>query len=156
MKFKPSPATRSQKIFISPNLKKVIEDTDLIIVASPSFNFRKTLLKLKKCRGQTSANYPPLLGIAKGIEKETLKLPSQIVEEVLGKVPYAHLSGPGFAREIIRGKPAKEVIASRNKSLLKRLKELFKIKSPKPAGPKKVSFLAPITLPIFIISSKPS
>ena len=117
-----------KKIFISPNLKKVIEDTDLIIVASPSFNFRKTLLKLKKCRGQTSANYPPLLGIAKGIEKETLKLPSQIVEEVLGKVPYAHLSGPGFAREIIRGKPAKEVIASGNRPLLKKLKELFEIR----------------------------
>ena len=64
-----------KKIFISPNLKKVIEDTDLIIVVSPSFNFRKTLLKLKKCRGQTSANYPALLGIAKGIEKETLKTP---------------------------------------------------------------------------------
>jgi glycerol-3-phosphate dehydrogenase (NAD(P)+) len=122
-----------KKIFISPDLEKIIENTDLFIIASPSFNFRKTLLKLKKCRGQTSANYPPLLGIAKGIEKETLKLPSQIVEEILrdrrGTVPpYAHLSGPGFAREIIRGKPAEEVIASQNRSLLKKLKELFKIK----------------------------
>jgi glycerol-3-phosphate dehydrogenase (NAD(P)+) len=117
-----------KKIFISSNLEKIISDPDLIIIASPSFNFRKTLLKLKKCRGQTSANYPPLLGIAKGIEKETLKLPSQIVEEIFGKILYAHLSGPGFAREIIRGKPAEEVIASQNRSLLKKLKELFKIK----------------------------
>lgn len=69
------------------------------------------------------------MGIAKGIEKETLKLPSQIVEELLGKVPYAHLSGPGFAREITKGKPAPEVIASKNKTLLKKLKEIFKIKS---------------------------
>jgi len=117
-----------ERILISPDLKEVIKNTDLIIIASPSFNFRKTLLELKKCRGQTSADYPPLLGIAKGIEKETLKLPSQIVEEILGKIPYAHLSGPGFAREIIRGKPAEEVIASQNRSLLKKLKELFKIK----------------------------
>jgi len=116
-------------IFIFSNLGKVIAKADLIIVASPAFNFRKTLLNLKKYIGLTCASYPPLLGIAKGIEKETLKLPSQIVEEILGKISYAHLSGPGFAREIIRRKPAKEVIASRNKSLLKKLKELFKIKN---------------------------
>ena len=57
-----------------------------------------------------------------------MKLPSQIVEEILGKIPYAHLSGPGFAREIVRGKKAKEVIASKNRILLRKLKELFKIK----------------------------
>jgi len=117
-----------KKIFIFSDLEKIIEAPDLIIIASPSFNFRKTLLKLKKYTGLTCVNYPALLGIAKGIEKETLKLPSQIVEEVLGKVPYAHLSGPGFAREIIRGKPAKEVIASGNRPLLKKLKELFEIR----------------------------
>jgi len=112
-----------EDIFISSELEKTIKKVDLIIIASPSFNFRKTLLTLRNFK-----NLPPLLGIAKGIEKETLKLPSQIVEEVLGNVPYAHLSGPGFAKEIIRRKRAEEVIASRNNSLLKKLKELFKIK----------------------------
>ncbi len=117
-----------KKIFILSDLRKVIEKADLIIIASPSFNFRKTLTKLKKCIGDSYVNYPSLMGIAKGIEKETLKLPSQIVEEIFGKIPYAHLSGPGFAKEIIRGKPAKEVIASRDEKFLKQLEELFKIK----------------------------
>ena len=112
-----------EKIFISADLKKIIPDSDLIIIASPSFNFRKTLLKIKNFR-----NLPPLLGIAKGIEKETLKLPSQIVEEILPNHPYAHLSGPGFAREIAKGKPAKEIVASQNRSLFKKLKEIFQIK----------------------------
>lgn len=112
-----------QRILISSNLKKVTEKADLIIIASPAFNFRKTLLKIRNFK-----NLPPLLGIAKGIEKETLKLPSQIVEEILGNTSYAHLSGPGFARQIVRGKPAKEVITSRNKKSLKQLKKLFKIK----------------------------
>jgi glycerol-3-phosphate dehydrogenase (NAD(P)+) len=113
----------SQDISISSVLREVIKKANLIIIASPSFNFRKTLLVLK-----TLENLPPLLGIAKGIEKETLKLPSQIVEEILGNIPYAHLSGPGFAKQIVQGKPAKEVIASRNKKFLKQLKELFTIK----------------------------
>lgn len=112
-----------EKIFISSDLEKTIRNADLIIVASPSFNFRKTLLKLKRFRA-----VPVLLGIAKGIEKETLKLPSQIIEEIFGKISYAHLSGPGFAREIIRGRLAKEVIASKDENFLKNLKELFQIK----------------------------
>jgi len=112
-----------KKIFISSSLEKIIKNSDLIINSSPSFNFRKTLLPLRNFK-----NLPPLLGIAKGIEKETLKLPSQIVEEIFGKIPYAHLSGPGFAKEIIRGKSAKEVIASRDGKFLKQLGELFKIK----------------------------
>lgn len=112
-----------EKIFISSDLEKLISDCNLIIIASPSFNFRKTLLKIKNFQ-----NFPPLLGITKGIEKETLKLPSQIAEEILGEIPYAHLSGPGFAREIIRGKSAEEVVASKNRALLRKVKELFKIK----------------------------
>jgi len=112
-----------KKIFISSNLEKIIKNSDLIINASPSFNFRKTLFSLRNFK-----KLPPLLGIAKGMEKETLKLPSQIIEEILGQIPYAHLSGPGFARQIVGGKPAKEVIASRNKKFLKELEELFKIK----------------------------
>lgn len=112
-----------QKIHIYSDLEKTLEQTDLVIIASPSFNLRKVLLKLKKI-----GNLPPLLGIAKGIEKETLKVPSQIVKEILGDIPYAHLSGPGFAREIIRGKPAPEVIAAKDKHLLKKLKEIFKIR----------------------------
>ena len=116
------------KIFILSDLRKAIKEADLIIVASPSFNFRKTLTKLKKCIGDTYINCPSLVGIAKGIEKETLKVPSQIAEEIFGKIPYAHLSGPGFAKEIIRGKSAKEVIASRDEKFLKQLEELFQIK----------------------------
>ena len=112
-----------KKIFISSNLEKIIKNSNLIINASPSFNFRKTLLPLRNFK-----NLPPLLGIAKGIEKETLKTPSQIVEEILGNTSYGHLSGPGFAGQVAQGKPAKEVIASRNKKFLKELEGLFKIK----------------------------
>ncbi len=116
-----------KKIFVSSNLENLVRDTELIIVASPSFNFRQTLFELKKLK-----KLPILLGIAKGLEKETLKFPSQIVEELFGETPYAHLSGPGFAKEIIQGKRAKEVIASKDRTLLKKLETLFKIKPLKP------------------------
>ncbi len=111
-----------EKILVSSKLEKVINNQDLVIIASPSFNFRRTLLKLKKFD-----KLPPLMGIAKGIEKESLYLPHQIVKKILGNVPYAHLSGPGFAREIIKGRKAKEVIASKDACLLEKLKKIFQI-----------------------------
>lgn len=117
------PGVRIPKnIFISSKLEKVVKGVNLIIIGSPVFNFRKTLIALKIFK-----NLPPLLGIAKGIERETLKLSSEIVQEILGEIPYAHLSGPGFAKEIIRRERAQEVIASEDKSLLAKLKKLFKI-----------------------------
>ena len=116
-----------EEIDVSSDLKKTIEKTDLIIIASPSFSFRKTVLKLKNMR-----NLPPLLGIAKGIEKETLFFPSNIVYDILKKKDYGHLSGPGFAKKVATGTHAKEVIASSDKDLLKRLKDLFKIHPLKP------------------------
>jgi len=112
-----------KEVNISSDLKKTIKDACLAVVASPSFSFRKTINALKRIK-----NLPPILGIAKGIEKESLKLPSQVLEEVLGNIPYAHLSGPGFAKEVARGKRTKEVLASKDEALLRRLKKAFQIK----------------------------
>ena len=112
-----------RKISVSSDLGKSLDRSDLIIIAASSFNFRDTVERLKKF-----GNLPPLLGIAKGIEKGTCLLPSQIVKDVLGeRVSYCHLSGPGFAKEIILGRKAQEVIASENPEILGDLKELFTV-----------------------------
>lgn len=117
-----------RKITVFTDLKKAINNVDLIIVASPSFSFRKTATKLKNFK-----NLSPILGIAKGIEKDTLFFPSQIVQEVLKKKDYAHLSGPGFAKKVVKGTHAQEVIACLDSSLLKKLKELFQIHPLRPS-----------------------
>ncbi len=113
-----------QEIVVSSKLSEISETCTLIINASPSFNFRDTCEFLKG-RGKL----PPILGLAKGMEKETLKLPSEIVREVLGKVNYAHLSGPGFAKEIANGRKASEVLAVKDPLLLKKLAILFSFKN---------------------------
>ncbi len=117
-----------RKIFISPDLKKAINNADLIIIASPSFSFRKTVTKLRNFK-----KLPPLLGIAKGMERDTLFFPSNIVQDVLKKKDYAHLSGPGFAKKVVRGTHTREMIACLDHSLLKKLKELFQIHPLKPS-----------------------
>lgn len=83
-----------------------LRDSDLIVIAVPSFAVREVLEKFKPFYSSQ-----PILGLSKGIEKETGYLSHQIVEEVLGKVKYAHLSGPSFALEVSKNLPTKVSLA---------------------------------------------
>lgn len=86
---------------LDPHFKKtIIQESDLIVVAVPTFAIREVVNSFKTLYwGQ------PILGVSKGLEKETALLPSQIVQEILGKVIYGHLSGPSFAGEVAQGLP---------------------------------------------------
>jgi len=56
----------------------------------------------------------PLATATKGIEIETFKTPSQILQEVLGERDVCVLSGPSHAEEVALGKPASIVAASKD------------------------------------------
>lgn len=109
-----------KEILISSDFKKVISNANLLIVATPSYALHELLGKLKKYK-----NLPPLLGLAKGLENNSCLLPSQIVQKYLKEIPYAHLSGPGFANAIAQGKATKEIIASDDRFFLKEIKRIF-------------------------------
>lgn len=113
-----------ESVVISPDLGEVLEDADLIIIAVPSFRVRDVLKRLSAIGIK---NLPPLLGLAKGMEKKTLKLPSEIVEDVFGKmgIPCLHLAGAGFATQIASGKKVTEVLASTNKDLALELQQVL-------------------------------
>lgn len=77
-----------------------LKDSETLIVAVPSFAIREVITKFKPFYGGQS-----VIGVAKGLEKETSLLPSQIVQEVWPGAHYAHLSGPSFAAEVSQGMP---------------------------------------------------
>jgi glycerol-3-phosphate dehydrogenase (NAD(P)+) len=69
----------------------------------------------------------PWIITSKGIEKETLLLPSEIVTDVLGYVPqYGVCMGPSFARDLIQEKKTGLVIATQDQLLTQELQILFK------------------------------
>jgi glycerol-3-phosphate dehydrogenase (NAD(P)+) len=119
-----------ESVFISADLAEVIEGADLVIVAVPSFNMRDVVSLLKGLLGEEVEKWPFLVGLAKGMEKKTLKLPSQIVEDIFGSIglPYSHLAVLGFASEIARGNPTTEVLASTDPALAKQIKEILETK----------------------------
>lgn len=59
----------------------------------------------------------PIVTATKGIEIETFRTPSEIIREVLGKRPFAVLSGPSHAEEVARGLPASVLVASHDEEL---------------------------------------
>ncbi len=116
-----------ESVFISSNLAEVIEGADLVIIAVPSFNMRDVVNLLKGLFGEEVESWPLLVGLSKGMEKKTLKLPSQIVEDIFGSIgiPYSHLAVLGFASEIARGRPTTEVLASTDPALTHQIKDIL-------------------------------
>ncbi|NGM21199.1 NAD(P)H-dependent glycerol-3-phosphate dehydrogenase [Roseomonas stagni] len=87
-----------------------LDGADLWLLVVPAQHLRATLAALP----DTGA---PLVVCTKGVERGTLKLPLEILEEVRPGAAAAVLSGPNFAHEVAKGLPAAAVIASRDAGL---------------------------------------
>ncbi len=83
-------------------------DPDVIVSAVPCQFLRSIWMRL---RGVAPKGVP-VISVTKGIEIETLLLPTQIIGECLGSISAACLSGPCIAPEVAAKKPASVVIAS--------------------------------------------
>jgi glycerol-3-phosphate dehydrogenase (NAD(P)+) len=75
-----------------------------------------------------------IVSVTKGIEPDTLLTMSAMLEELTGGGAEARagrvavLSGPGFAAEVARGKPAALVAAARDDAIAARVQELFALR----------------------------
>ena len=86
------------------------ESFDGLVVAVPAQSFRKSIQDRKISREL------PILSASKGIEAETLLLMNEIlVEEGWSSDKVSVLSGPNFAREIVKDLPALAVVASQSR-----------------------------------------
>lgn len=115
-----------------------IAQYDFILFAVPSQSLRESALWLKKqmekrrktqieaTSKQKAAKkcemHVNIVSTAKGLEKKTMLLPHQILEEVFqnDSVSIAALSGPSFAKEMVENLPTCVVLASKDNKLLKK------------------------------------
>ncbi len=96
------------------------EDAALVVSAVPSFAVRQTAEKLKPhLRPETI-----LVSVTKGIERETAKRMSEILEDVTGHA-VAVLSGPTHAEEVARGIPTGCVVACRDQAVAEQVQSIF-------------------------------
>ena len=97
-------------VIVDHSLKNVIEGSEMIITAVPSEFLRTTLKEIKH-----NFNGQIIVSATKGIEHDTRKRMSQVIEDELGKVKIAVLSGPNHAEEVSARMPTASVVASNDK-----------------------------------------
>lgn len=84
----------------------VVEGSYITIIATPSFAVRETAARLK------NFDCGIVVNVAKGFEKGTMKLLSDVIFEELSGKPIVILSGPSHAEEVARGVATTLVAAS--------------------------------------------
>lgn len=101
------------------SLTEVIEQRDGILFVVPSHVTRPVLRNLAAC-----LSHPiPLISATKGVEEDSSKLMTQVMDEVLPESMEQYvmaLSGPSFASELSAGKPTAVCLAGRDTQLVSR------------------------------------
>jgi glycerol-3-phosphate dehydrogenase (NAD(P)+) len=88
---------------------EAVDGAALVVLAVPTSFARAVYADLRP----VLAAGVPVVVAAKGIEKETLLLPTQVAAATLGPpTPVAAVSGPSFAEEVARGVPTAVVVAA--------------------------------------------
>ncbi len=87
---------------------------DAFIFAVPVQHSRPILAKLKAL---TTGKSPPIALCAKGVERKTNLLMTEMLAEIWPQAAPAVLSGPSFARDVAKGMPTAVTLAAADKML---------------------------------------
>ncbi len=95
-------------IAATTELDSALGGASLVLVATPAQTLRQVLTQ---AAGAIAREIPVVL-CAKGLERGTGSLLSEVAGAVLGAQPVAALSGPSFASDVARGLPTAVVVAA--------------------------------------------
>lgn len=112
-----------ERLKINPSLSGVL-DRKVIVLAVPVQYMGSVLKKIKKEKGALPRD-AVMVSVSKGIEEKTLRRPTQIIQQELGQIRCAALSGPTIAKEVLAGVPTACVIASGSRAAAALLQKLF-------------------------------
>jgi len=113
-----------ESLRVSHDPQKALRGAKMVILAVPSRSFRDNVRRYQRAiEGE-----PIVLSVAKGLEMDTGKRMSQVLEDELP--PRLHpkicvLSGPNLALEIVEGKPASTVVASKEHRVAAEAQEIL-------------------------------
>ncbi len=102
--------------------EKIFHDTRFVVSAVPCQFMRSVWQRLRPHFNQPV----PIVTVAKGIERNTLMRPGEVLTDVLGsEIEVAALSGPTIADELARQLPTTAAAASTNQSLAIKIQHTF-------------------------------
>ena len=106
------------------SFEKALYRKDLIMMVVPSQFYRTVLMEMKPYLSSDI----PIVSATKGIENNSLKIMSEVAEEILSKdhmSRFACLAGPSFAKEVVRKMPTAITVACPDISLAERLQQIY-------------------------------
>ncbi len=107
------------------DLEQAFKQSDVLILSTPSQYLDSVLRRIKKISSAKELRSKTILSIVKGIDTRKLLCMSALIEEELGKVKLAVLSGPTIAKEVARNIPSTAVVASKNPRTAQHIQALF-------------------------------
>lgn len=102
----------SENITATSNLAEACK-SEIILMVTPAQAMREILTNMKPYLSDKQA----LVLCSKGLEVGTGKFMSEVAEDVIPNVKTAILTGPNFAIDIAKGKPAATTLACKDKAL---------------------------------------
>lgn len=115
----PVEVTLPDSLHLSNSLNETLAGADVVLVVVTSAATRSVLQAMKATGQMTPAMV--LVNASKGIEFPSLKTLSTVFAEEMPENPFAVLSGPTLAKEILRGLPTACSIASTDEDVAERL-----------------------------------
>jgi glycerol-3-phosphate dehydrogenase (NAD(P)+) len=105
----------------SNDIAETVSGADVVVMGIPSQNFRSVLEEVSR----HLRPWVPVISLTKGLELDTRKRMTEIINEVLPDHPIGVLTGPNLAREIMAGQAAAGVIAMEDDIIVRSLQKVF-------------------------------
>jgi len=99
-----------------------VQGAELVVLATPSFAVRETACAMREYLAPNAT----VVIVSKGIERETLRIFSHVVQDVLGKAArVTALSGPSHAEEVAREIPTACVAVAEDLAVAEFVQDVF-------------------------------
>ena len=111
--------TLVESLKCSSQLRDVVANASIVMMAVPSNGFRDVATQVAK---YVDAQVP-IVSLAKGLERDSLKRMSEVVRELMPQNVVAVLTGPNLAHEIMAGQPGATVVACSDEQIAKQIQK---------------------------------
>ncbi|MFM1751584.1 MAG: NAD(P)H-dependent glycerol-3-phosphate dehydrogenase [Actinomycetota bacterium] len=113
--------TLPDELEITGDLSLAVRSADVVVMGVPSHGFREVVSEV----AYHIRPWVPVVSLAKGLERSSLKRMSQVIADEIPGHPVAVLTGPNLAREIMEGQPAAAVVAIDDSVIANELQRIF-------------------------------
>ena len=109
------------QVHATASLEEAVAGAEVVVMAVPSHGFRGVLDEARPFL----ASGAPLVSLTKGVEQDSLKRMTEVIDEVVPGHPRGVLTGPNLAKEVMAGWPAASVVAVDDADVATDLQRLF-------------------------------